>query len=303
MKNTLITVLVVGIIIGGYFIIKNYSNTSNVAKVPAALDVNIPTSEAPANPAPIVQNKTETVIGRSVEGRDIIAYHFGTGDRELLLVGDIHGGYSWNTALVAFETMDYLKANPTVVPTNIKVTVIPVMNPDGLYKATGKVGLFTPADVSKSQTVLTAGRFNANKVDLSRNFDCNWQTNANWQNTTVSGGSAVFSEPEAKAIKNYVEINNPKAVVVWYSAAGGVYSSSCGGGVLPQTKAITDLYAKASGYKAYDNFDAYATTGDMVNWLAKIKIPAISVLLTNHTDTESTQNQKGVVSLLEYYSK
>ncbi len=303
MKNTFITILAIGIIIGGYFFIKNYSNPTKVAEVPSALDVDIPTGEAPANPAPITQNKEEVVIGRSVEGRDITAYYFGTGDRELLLVGDIHGGYSWNTALVAFETMDYLKANPSVIPTNTKVTVIPVLNPDGLYKATGKTGRFAPEDVSKSQTILTASRFNANKVDLSRNFDCNWQTNAKWQNTTVSGGGTVFSEPESLIIKNYVEKNKPKAVVVWYSAAGGVYASSCGDGILPQTKTITQLYAKASGYKAYDTFDAYATTGDMVNWLAKVKVPAISVLLTNHTDTELDKNQKGIKALLEYYSQ
>ncbi len=44
-----------------------------------------------------------------------------------------------------------------------------------------------------------SGRFNANDVDLSRNFDCNWQASALWQNKKVSGGNAVFSEPESVA--------------------------------------------------------------------------------------------------------
>ena len=38
-------------------------------------------------------------------------------------------------------------------------------------------------------------------------------------------GAAAFSEPEAQAIKAYVERNEPTAVVTWYSAAGGVYAS------------------------------------------------------------------------------
>jgi murein tripeptide amidase MpaA len=64
----------------------------------------------------------------------ITAYHYGTGDKEILFVGGIHGGYEWNTALVAYQLMDYLKANPNVIPKNVKVTVIPVLNPDGLIK-------------------------------------------------------------------------------------------------------------------------------------------------------------------------
>jgi hypothetical protein len=41
----------------------------------------------------------------------------------------------------------------------------------------------------------------------------------------------------------------------------------------------------------------------MLNWLAKINIPATSVLLTNHTDTEWVKNQAGVLALLKLYSK
>ena len=119
----------------------------------------------------------------------------------------------------------------------------------------------------------------------------------------MSGGREVFSEPESRAVKSYIEASKPSAVIVWYSAVGGVFASNCHNGVLAETNAITKVYSDASGYKAYQNFDFYETTGDMVNWLAKNNIPAISVLLTNHTDTEWTKNQKGFEALLKYYSK
>lgn len=304
MKNIIITILVIIIVgFGGYFIIKSLSNTADVAKVSnVATSTSLGNEMATGTPA-IVQDKGQSVIGKSVDGRDIIAYHFGTGDTEIIFVGGIHGGYSWNTTLVAYQTMDYLKANPSVIPTNVKVTVIPVLNPDGLYKVVGTTERFTTTDVSSSQAVQISGRFNTNDVDLNRNFDCEWQASAKWQNTTVSGGSSAFSEPESLAIKNYVEIQKPRAVVVWYSSAGGVYASNCGGGILPETSSITNIYADASGYSAFQTFDFYTTTGDMVNWLAKKKIPAISVLLTNHTDTEWTKNQKGIDALLQYYAK
>ena len=200
--------------------------------------------------------------------------------------------------------MDYLKANPSSIPNNIKVTVIPVLNPDGLYEAVGTTtGNFTEKDIPKSQSEIISSRFNANDVDLNRNFDCDWKTTGVWQSKTVSGGSMAFSEPESRAIKNYIENNKPNAVVVWYSAAGGVYASNCHNGVLDETKAIAKEYANASGYPYFESFDFYATTGDMVNWLAKINIPAISILLTNHTNTELQKNQAGIKALLKYYSK
>ncbi len=163
--------------------------------------------------------------------------------------------------------------------------------------------IFTAADVNTSESIQVAGRFNGNNVDLNRNFDCDWQTKAVWQSTPVSGGNAAFSEPESQAVKTYIEAHKPTAVVVWYSSVGGVFASNCHKGVLPETTAITNIYATASKYPAYASFDFYETTGDMVNWLAKNNIPAISVLLTNHTDTEWDKNKAGIDALFAHYAK
>jgi hypothetical protein len=305
MKNTIIVILVIIIVgVGGYFIIKSLSGGADVAGVSNVASTSSGNELATGTPDhSVIEDKTQTIIGKSVQGRDIIAYHFGAGATEIIFVGGIHGGYSWNTALLAYQTMDYLRANPNVIPKNIKVTVIPELNPDGLYMAVGTTSEFAKSDVTTSESILTSSRFNANNVDLSRNFDCDWQSVGVWQTKSVSGGSAAFSEPESQAVKNYVETHGPSAVVVWYSAAGGVYASSCGSGVLPETTAITNIYANAADYPAYQSFDFYDTTGDMVNWLAKINIPAISVLLTTHTDTEWTKNLKGIDALLQHYAK
>lgn len=311
MKNTIIAIVVLLVLgLGVYYVWQKSSETTKVENPISGIGSEVDDEVLPvepdggigdgAEPLPEVVDETKTVFGRSADEHDLIAYHFGSGDTELLFVGGIHGGYSWNTILVAYELMDYLEANPDVIPDNIKVSVIPVLNPDGLEKVTGKVGRFSPSDVAEDTT---EGRFNANNVDLNRNFDCQWQAKGTWQNKTVSGGSAPFSEPEADAMRGYIESRNPAAVVTWYSAAGGVYSSSCDNGVSEETKELTKLYAQASGYKGYEEFDYYAITGDMVNWLAKEGIPAISVLLTSHTDTEWGKNQKGIEAVLNYYAE
>src|ERR1035437_2284564 len=163
MKNTIIVILVIIIVgFGGYFIIKSLSSGANIPKISdATVGTNTSSGNELASGTPATaQDKTQTVIGKSVGGRDIIAYHYGVGATEIIFVGGIHGGYSWNTALVAYQTMDYLKANPSVIPVNVKVTVIPVLDPDGLYKVVGTTTRFTMTDVSSSQAVQISGRFN-----------------------------------------------------------------------------------------------------------------------------------------------
>ncbi len=302
MKKTTIWALIIGIIviIGFYFFTRSSSNLTLITSDEATTtDATSSLNQVKIKPV----DETKTVIGASVEKRNITAYHYGTGEKELLFVGGIHGGYEWNTALVAYELMDYLEANPDIIPKNVKVTVIPVLNPDGLNSVVGTTGRFTSADVSTEKETVIVGRLNANKVDLNRNFDCGWQSSAVWQKTKVSGGSEAFSEPESQALKNYVESHKLSAAVVWYSAAGGVFASQCDSGILPATKILATTFADASGYKAYDNFDFYETTGDMVNWLAKKNIPAVSVILTTHEDTEWSKNQAGALALLKYYAK
>jgi hypothetical protein len=68
------------------------------------------------------------------------------------------------------------------------------------------------------------------------------------------------------------------------------------------SKASTELantYGKAAGYPVDAEFDAYSITGDMVNWMAKEGIPAISVLLTDHKTTEWTKNKAGIEAVLK----
>ncbi len=244
------------------------------------------------------EDLAERVIGRSVDGRDIIAYHFGEGDREVLFVGGVHGGYSWNTALIGYALVDHFETNSGSIPSNLKVTVIPVLNPDGLYEVVGTEGRFTSSDVSGNRT---AGRFNANEVDLNRNFDCNWETTSMWQERVVDAGSEPFSEPEVKALRDYVLKNEPVATVMYFSAGGGVYSSSCNGPASAQTQRLMNVYANASGYSAEGVFDSYKITGDAADWMAKMGLPAISVILTSHESTDWSKNRNGVNAILEEY--
>jgi predicted deacylase len=226
---------------------------------------------------------SETTIGTSVDGREITAYHFGNGGQEILLVAGMHGSYSPNTTQLADALRRELADNQNLVPDNTRVTVVPVLNPDGL---------------ANNDNV--AGRFNANNVDLNRNFGCNWAATSRWQNRDVSGGTAAFSEPEAAALRNYVNEVNLIGAMVWYAAEGQVYASSCGGEPSTDSVALANAYAAAADYPAAREFDAYQINGDLTNWLADNGVPTISVLLSDRQNTEFSQNLAGVQAAINY---
>jgi hypothetical protein len=247
---------------------------------------------------PVVVRPAVEVIGQSADGNDISAYSFGTGTKEILLVAGIHGGYSWNTSQLAYELIDHLDGIKDDL-TDVRVTVIPVLNPDGLDTVFGTTGKLSSALTASIPANTVPGRFNGNNVDLNRNFDCEWQASGVWQSRTVSGGASAFSEPESQAIRAYVEKYRPTSVIAYYSSAGGVYASNCNNGVSNATKSLMQDYGTAAGYTMHESYDYYATTGDMANWLAKENIPTISVLLTNHTSTEFTKNRAGLTAVIK----
>ncbi len=254
---------------------------------------------------PIVETVQQPkVIGTSVEGRKIETYTYGKGPTQLLFVGGTHGGYEWNSVLLAYQFIDYLKANPEVIPENETITIIPSLNPDGVFKVIGKEGRFALSDVPTTTTqAQSVGRFNAHGVDLNRNFDCAWQATSTWQSKAVSAGTSAFSEPEAQALRDFVLETKPSAAVFWHSQSNAVYASHCKGDILPKTLDIMNTYANAAKYPAVKTFTAYVTTGAEDDWLASINIPAITVELQTHTTVEWDRNLAGVKALFDYYTK
>ena len=250
----------------------------------------------------VVVEKIKT-IGYSVEGRAIETYTYGTGSTTLLFVGGVHGGYEWNSTVLAYEFIDNLENGSLLVPENISIVIIPTLNPDGLFAVVQKEGRFTVAEIPKNNAHQTgAGRFNANNVDLNRNFDCKWSPTSTWRGKVVSAGTSAFSEPEAQTLQNLVTEKNPAAVIFWHSQANAVYASECEAGILADTLALMNTYALAANYTPISVFDAYPITGDAEGWLASIGIPAITVELETRTESEWERNKKAIEAVLKNYT-
>lgn len=220
-------------------------------------------------------------IGRSVEGRPIWAWRFGEGERRLVLVGAIHGGFEANSALLAELLIDHFRDHPEDVLPGVEIVIIPAANPDGLVRGSG-----------------VEARFNANGVDLNRNWGCEWSETAVVQDMTVNPGTGPFSEPESQALRDFFLTEPPAAVVFYHSAAGGVFMGECGDDH-PAADWMGEMLEEATGY-TYGQFDYYEVSGDASNWLAAQGIPAAIIELNTQTEPEFAQNLRGVYALQCY---
>jgi hypothetical protein len=252
---------------------------------------------ATSQPLPTPAYGMSRTIGYSVQSRPILDYQFKNGPHPIIFVGGIHGGYEWNTILLAYEAIDYFQAQPEAVPDSVTMHIIPSANPDGQYLITGQANRFNPSDVI-SDTI--AGRFNANGVDLNRNWACQWSAQAVWRDRQVSGGERPFSEPENVALRDFLLQQEPLAVIFWHSAANGVFAAGCPD-VHEPSLALANIYGQAAGYPVYEKFNSYPITGDAGDWLTTQGIASISIELKTHQSLDWSQNLAGIVAILNYY--
>ena len=134
------------------------------------------------------------VIGHSVEGRAIEVWMGAESPGGTLLIGGFHGD--------EFATMSLLR---DFRPESDGVMVLPVLNPDGAERGT---------------------RYNARGVDLNRNFGFNWRADS-----VEPSGPAAWSEPEARALRDFILLTRPAKIVALHWAlaeidADGVQSTA-----------------------------------------------------------------------------
>ena len=235
---------------------------------------------ARAGAAPALTHQGQN-IGLSVRGRALQVYTVGWGRRPLVFVGAIHGGSEWATGDLVARAAEYFRLRAAEVPANLTLIFIPYANPDGL--AVGHV---------------RAGRFNANFVDLNRNWDCAWQPTSHWNDILVSGGPAPFSEPETAALRDYLLDLQPALAVFYHSRAGTVAGGACAES-LPATVTAARLLAGATGYH-YTEENFYEVSGDAVGYLNQEGIPAVEVELWTHADMDWDINLAGMRAMMRW---
>lgn len=224
-------------------------------------------------------------IGRSAEDRPIMAYRFGDGPVKRALIGGIHGGYELNTIQLMSETIGFLGTNPGEIPDHVTLFIVPMMNPDGFFGGRDRIN----------------GRLNGNRVDLNRNWDYQWSEQAWHGRWPVSGGVMPFSEPETRAIRQFIFDEEIDAVIFYHSAFGAVFSGA--NRDVSASEALAKMVAGVTGYRYEpDGIPGQIMTGNAIDWLTGQGIDAIEIELTNHRDIDWLQNLRGIRAFLNWKS-
>ena len=243
--------------------------------------------EAYNTPTPFVlpQGPRPIIIGYSVSGRPLEVYRFGQGEWQVMIAAGIHGGYEWNTVALADELIIYVNENTEVVPSDVTLFVLRNINPDGDARA---------------HTI--EGRVNDHGVDLNRNFPENWQAEWDrdgcWDYAPTTGGARPGSEPETRAVMNFLSSHQIRALISYHSAALGVFP-----GGEPWEEASIELaktLSKVTGYP-YPPIDTGCYyTGTLADYAVSLGAAAVDMELRNHRDTDFSQNLKALKVLLDW---
>ena len=278
-----------------------YSNSSAIFSYPTTIPSLTPSRTTPPTQTPLPdhtttpqpqltpypsptstpENISRQIIGTSVAGRPLEVYQFGNGPIEKMIVAGIHGGYEYNTIILADELIEYLINYPDVIPPDHTLFILRAFNPDGFARSRG-----------------FGGRANDNNVDLNRNFPSKWQPDwprsGCWDYIPITGGSAAASEPETRALIDFITSQDLKALISYHSAALGIFPG--GQPVDPASVSLAEAIAAVSDYP-YPPIEAGCVyTGQFVDWAVDQGIPAVDIELTNHQDSDFAINL-GILSV------
>lgn len=215
---------------------------------------------------------TSGELGRSPGGRSIPITRIGDGPQKIVLIGTVRGGELPNSEALVNRLQEYFLSNLASVPPQTSLYFIPTLNPDG--RADGR-------------------RFNANGVDLNRNWDTpSWKADTNQPGGVVrnSGGTRPFSEPETQALRDLLQTllsEGESVTVIAYHYHTGISGQ---GTVQPgyhtystpvqPSEGLARRLTQSAGY-AYLPYWAgpYVPSGELIQWCALNGIAAVDVEL------------------------
>lgn len=182
--------------------------------------ITTPQSPLSHGPLPFVIPGQYNVVGTSVRRLPILSFVLGQGPDVTFFLATIHGDEPAGTPLVR-HLGKYLQQNPHLM-TGRTVVLLSVTNPDG---------------------VAYNSRFNANGVDLNRNFPASNRVN------DKQSGATSLSEPEARVIRQLIEQYSPDRIISIHQPLACIDYDGPGTTLAVQMAQYCDLPVKRLGPK------------------------------------------------------
>lgn len=228
-----------------------------------------------------------SVLGKTVQGRNIFLLQMGTGSKKILITAGTHARETANTPMLmqsALEIIDAYYSNGEIDNIKIKQLLsectlyfVPLVNPDGyaycLKKQNGKK------------------KTNAHNVDLNRNFPTKyWGSAKGVKKGNGFAGKKPASEPETQAIIKLVESMSFDFCIDIHSRGRGVFFQKFGleandiknGADVDLLNSISRdnalIAQKICGYKSLDESEIVnGEEGSLTDYLFESGVPTITL--------------------------
>ena len=186
---------------------------------------------------------TVGTLGKSILGRDIDYYKFGSGKKNIVIVG-AHHALEYITSLVIYDFISYIYENLTrdacINGVNFKFWqqkftygLIPCLNPDGVELCLGggaNSPLYAREVRMNGSEKFDTWQANSRGVDLNHNYDYRFsEYKALEKRFGIAPGKSRYageypeSEPETRAMANLIRVLNPLMLVSLHSQGKEVY--------------------------------------------------------------------------------
>lgn len=221
-------------------------------------------------------------IGKSVENRDI--WHIQISGQlnkanelpGIVFMGGHHAREHLSVELpiayIKYLITEYKNQNAQIVAllNSRDVHFIPVVNPDGMEFdiSTGRYKMWR-----KNRALNSNGTYG---VDLNRNYGFGWGTGGSSKNPNSETfmGTQPFSEPESRAIKNFVEAHTNITILLSFHTFselilypwGHKYDGIENANDLAVHETMARKMAEWNGYTPQQSSDLYIASGDTTDW-------------------------------------
>jgi hypothetical protein len=234
-------------------------------------------------------------IGKSIEGRDLwaikISDNVGSdeGETAVALLGG-HHAREWIAVDVPFLIAKHVLENYSTdaaiksLVDNAEIWIVPLVNPDGHQYSVDSDRLWR-----KNRRNNGDGTFG---VDLNRNYGHEWGGPGSSGDTfsDIYRGTEAFSEPETRAVRDFLQQHPPKALITYHNFSQLVlYPWGNTNAPVPDEALLSNLaVAMADEIRAVGNFsytpqqssDLYLASGDTTDWLyALLSAPSFTIEL------------------------
>lgn len=215
-------------------------------------------------------------LGKSVRGRKLTAIRFTRGPGRkpgALFVGNHHAREHLSTEvpLLAAQWIADNASKPEVrgLLETRDVYFIPLLNPDGAeYDVEG-------GRYRWHRKNMAANSDGSVGIDLNRNYDDHWGESgtSRWPSDDTYGGPGPFSEPESRALRDFLNARPHIKTMISYHTSGELIlypwswtEDPLTGPALSAYQAMGRKMAEWTGYRPQQSSELYPSSGDTCDW-------------------------------------